>query len=246
MFGASVKTSLRVTLRFGALIALVASAGCAQSGNREAVIRCTPGDHVAVSCGCLGLGSACDGNAGIRLCDATLANGECTDAQAVTIAGQRDQCEDGCPLATTYCPASGMLAVSTFAYEDYLGETGAYACRWSARVAPVVPAHPTATFACTPGELVTASCGCEGLGRRCEGDPAMRACVPGTACNDTSSSLAYDDDECGNCPLVRATCPSTGTILIATQSFSGSSSPYRCDVGASGDRSGILRVASGI
>jgi hypothetical protein len=68
----------------------------------------------------------------------------------------------------------------------------------------------------------------------------MRACAPGTACTDSSSSLASNDDACGNCPLVRATCPTTGSIVIATASLFGTS-PYRCDLGASGEVSGNLR-----
>lgn len=235
MFGAPVKTSSALAVLCLALTA------CAQSGgSRDAVIRCTPGERVDVSCGCLGLGTACEGNAGIRLCDATLANGACTDAEAVTIAGDRDQCSEGCPLATTYCPSSGMVAVSTFAYEDFLGETGSYACRWAARSTPIAPTRPSTTFACQAGELVRASCGCMGLGRFCDGDPTMRACAPGQACTDTASSLDYNDDTCDRCPLVEATCPTAGAIVITTSPLSGGS--YRCDVGAIGQSSGPLRA----
>ena len=240
MFGALVKTWHPIAALSLALVA------CAQSGaNRSAVIRCTPGDRVDVSCGCIGLGDACDGNAGIRLCDGSFANGACSDAEAVTIAADRDQCSEGCPLATTYCPTSGMVAISTFAYPDYAGDTASYSCRWSARTTPITPTRPMTSFTCMPGEIVTASCGCEGLGRYCEGDPLMRACAPGTACTDSASSLASNDDTCDNCPLVRATCPTSGSIVIATASLFGTSSPYRCDLGASGEVSGTLR-ASGI
>lgn len=230
-------------------LSLVALVGCVQSGaNRSAVIRCTPGERVDVSCGCYGLGEACTGDPGIRLCDATLDHGACDDALASTIAGRESQCdrydndEPPCPLATTFCPASGMIAVSTFATPDYANHTAGYTCRWEARRAPLY-AGPTTTFGCIAGEVVRASCGCRGMGRPCEGNPSMRACEPGAACNDTASSLDYDDSTClDGCPLVQATCPTSGAIVIATESYS---SRFRCDVSAIGDQSGVLH-ASGL
>jgi len=206
--------------------------GCRQGANRTAVIRCTPGERVDVSCGCLSLGEACVGDPGIRLCDAALANGDCDDAQAVTSTTSSDFCNGTCPLATTFCPASGMLAISTFALPDYSGETAAYSCAWGARRTPV-HSGARAAFACMPGERIQASCGCEGLGRTCEGDPLMRACSPGMACTDGPSSLATDDDTCGRCPWLEAVCPAEGTIVIQTQAYSGGR--YRGHFGVIGD-----------
>lgn len=206
--------------------------GCRQAGTqREAVLRCTPGERVDVSCGCLELGSACDGRAGIRLCDAVLAAGACEPEHAITSADDRQLCEGSCPLATTFCPQSGMIAVRTFARPDYDGATAAYACAWGVRRSSIHAA--TATFACIPGERVQASCGCEGLGRWCEGDPVMRACAPGAACTDASSSLDVNDDTCSRCPYVDAICPAGGTIVIATAPLS-SGARYRCDFGVIG------------
>lgn len=212
---------------------LLVLGACRQGANRTAVIRCTPGERVDVSCGCLSLGQACEGDPGIRLCDATLANGECTDAQAVTATSSYDRCEGSCPLATTFCPASGMIAIATFALPDYAGDTAAYTCAWGVRRTPIQSAS-RATFACMPGERIQASCGCEGLGRTCEGDPVMMACSPGMACTDTSSSLARDDDTCGRCPWVEAVCPAEGVIVLQTAPLS-SGSRYRCDFGVVGD-----------
>ncbi|GAB4110878.1 MAG: hypothetical protein OHK0013_46830 [Sandaracinaceae bacterium] len=218
------------TLVAGSALAL---GGCRQAGtNRSAVIRCTPGERVDVSCGCLGLGSVCEGDAGIRLCDAALANGACGEAQAVTSTDGRQVCDDGCPLATTFCPASGLLAVTTFARPNVLDETGPYACAWAVRRTPTHPG-PSATFACIPGERVQASCGCEGLGRWCEGDPILRACAPGVACATREDALAQNDDTCGRCPWVEAICPASGAIVFATAPVS-SGSRYRCELGAIG------------
>lgn len=219
---------------------------CAQRGaNRDAIVRCTPGERIDVSCGCAGLGEECDGRAGIRLCDPALAHGECSEAQAVTSTTDNDLCFDGgsCPLATTYCPSSGMIAIRTFARPDYADETGPYTCRWQLRATPVFTGA-SVTFACRAGELVRASCGC-GVGRQCEGDPVMRACAVGAACTDSASRLDYNDDTCGRCPEVEATCPTDGRIVIATEPLSGGSR-YRCDVGALGAESGALRPAGGI
>jgi hypothetical protein len=205
--------------------------GCRQAGtNRSAVIRCTPGERVDVSCGCLGLGTVCDGDAGIRLCDAALANGACGPAQAVTETDDRQTCEGGCPLATTFCPSSGMLAVATFARPDFGGRTGACGCAWAVRRTPVYPESRRA-FACIPGERVQASCGCRGLGRWCEGDPILRACAPGVACATNEEALARNDDTCGRCPWVEAVCPAAGEIVFASAPLS-SGSRYRCELGA--------------
>lgn len=234
------------TLALVAVALLTSVGGCAQRGaNRDAIVRCTPGDRIDVSCGCAGLGEECDGRAGIRLCDPALARGECTEAQAVTITTNNDVCldETSCPHATTYCPSSGMIAVHTFARPNYDDTTAPYTCRWQLRATPVF-AGPNVTFACEPGELVRASCGC-GVGRRCEGDPVMRACAVGAACTDASTRLDYNDDTCGNCPEVEATCPADGRIVIATEPLSGGSR-FRCDVGALGERSGALRPAGGV
>jgi hypothetical protein len=207
--------------------------GCPQPGTqRSAVIRCTPGERVDVSCGCLGLGAACEGDAGIRLCDAALANGACEPEHAVTSAGDRHLCRDGCPLASTFCPRSGMIAIRTFARPDRDGATAAYACSWAVRRS-AIQTSPSATFACIPGERVQASCGCEGLGRRCEGDPIMRACAPGSACTDAATSLDSNDDTCVPCPYVDTFCPPAGAIVIATAAYSGGSR-YRCDFGVIG------------
>ncbi len=211
--------------------------GCRQSGaNRSAVIRCTPGERVDVSCGCLSLGTECTGRAGIRLCDAALANGACEPAHAVTSTDDRQRCSNGdppCPLATTFCPQSGLLAIATFASPDYNDETGAYTCQWAVRRSAIYSA-PRVTFACMPGEMVRASCGCDGLGRACEGDPVMRACAPGATCGASEPVLDYNDDTCGRCPSVEAFCPAAGSILIATEALGGSSSRYRCELGAVG------------
>lgn len=230
-----------------AALALLGLSACAQSGaNRRAVIRCTPGERVDVSCGCLGIGTACDGRAGIRLCDALLDQGGCEDEQAVTITTQNELCssEGSCPLATTFCPSSGLLAISTFSLPDYAGAVSTYSCQWGVRRSPVYRTAST-TFACAPGELVRASCGCQGMGRRCDGDPIMRACAPGAACTDTATSLDYNDDTCDRCPLVEATCPTSGSIVIDTAPLSGGSR-YRCDVGAFGSATGVLTATGGV
>ena len=237
-----------VRLPWTALLLVCLAAYGQRGANRGAILRCTPGERIDVSCGCAGLGEACDGRAGIRLCDAALARGECTDAQAVTVAGERDVCrlEDGtqsCPLATTYCPSSGLIAVRTFAVPSYDDRTGPYTCRWQLRSSPAF-AGPSVTFGCAPGEAVLASCGC-GAGRRCEGDPVMRACAVGSACSDQTSRLAFNDDTCGRCPAVEATCPVDGRIVIATAPLSGGAA-YRCDVGALGTESGVLRPVGGV
>jgi hypothetical protein len=136
-----------------------------------------------------------------------------------------------------------VIAVRTFARPDYDDSTGPHTCRWQMRTSPVF-AGPNVTLGCQPGELVRASCGC-GVGRQCEGDPVMRACAVGAACTDSSSRLAYNDDACGRCPAVEATCPADGRIVIATEPLSGGSR-FRCDVGALGARSGALRPAGGV
>lgn len=228
-------------------LTLVALVGCAPN-DREAVLRCTPGERVDVSCGALGLGEPCSGTPGIRLCDAALANGRCTDAEAVTIAGDAELARVGspssatgpyCPLATTFCPASGMLAVSSFTRTPRSGRAAERgSCRWGVRRSSVHPG-PILDVDCIPDETVTASCGCASLGRVCSGDPVLYACAPGVAC-DRPSALGYSDDACGYCPAVTAICPPSGSLCFALSSFLGSDSGYRCELGAWGSRSGDL------
>lgn len=235
-------------LRSLSLITLVLGAGigCNQQP-RHSIIRCTPGERVDVSCGCLGLGQPCTGRAAIRLCDAALANGACTDAEAVTVSNGTDECRvDGtstyCPRANTYCPASGMLAIHTFgATTSGSDRPSSYTCPWAVRRTSIVPG-PSTTFACQAGEVVRASCGCSGLGRTCEGDPVLRACAPESACDGSVTPLAYNDDfeGCNPCPLVQASCPANNAIVIASAPLSSGAS-YRCEVSARGSVSGELR-----
>jgi hypothetical protein len=84
---------------------------------------CAPGEdvHVACSQGCeLG---ACTGDAMLRVCDASRADGNCSYPAAIGF--DDDSCQTQCPTAAfTRCPDSGKLAVFTAPFS--IGE--AYSC----------------------------------------------------------------------------------------------------------------------
>ena len=91
-----------------------------------------------------------------------------------------------------------------------------------AALAPGCSSRNIGTTACTPGEEITIACGCEGLGE-CDGNPVLRVC-DGTLLEescDFRAALAESDDApgCGSCPLVRATCPASGSLLVVPRGF---------------------------
>lgn len=190
-----------------------ASLGCTQPSTRA--YRCTPGERIDVSCGLLDLGTMCTGAGRIRICDAALNAGACTGSESLAIAGG----SSGCPLTTTYCPASGAFSVATDGNANFQ-------CNWAARRTPV-QSSTVASFLCTPGTTVRASCGC-GMGRYCTGDPQMTACVGTTSACTRDDADSYNGDFCGNCPLVDIFCPSSGSVTFeASGSFS--SSNFQCE-----------------
>jgi len=197
---------------------VLAAVGCIQP--RTHAYRCAPGERIDVSCGELGLGEMCTGTGRIRICDAALNAGACTGSESLIIEGD----SSGCPLATTYCPASGAFSV--------LAEgNAAFQCNWQARRTPVQSAT-VASFACEPGQQVRASCGC-GMGRYCVGDPSMTACIGTTSACARDDADAWNGDHCGNCPLVEVLCPSSGSVTFEA-SGSSSTSFFQCEFQAVG------------
>jgi hypothetical protein len=198
------------------LFLALAALGCPQP--REHVYRCTPGERIDVACGQLELGS-CTGSGRIRICDGALTGaGPCTGAESLVLGGG----SFGCPLATTYCPESGAFSVATENGSSF----GEFTCNWEARRTPIQSAR-VASFACTPGVAVRASCGC-GIGRYCSGDPTMTVCLGTMASCPRDAAAMYDDDECGNCPLVEAICPTSGSVTFETTALS-SGSAFSCE-----------------
>lgn len=206
---------LKLKLTASICIALGAL-GCAQP--RGHVYRCTPGERIDVACGQLGLGS-CTGSGKIRICDGALTGAAaCTEAESLVLGGTGS----GCPIATTYCPESGAFSVATETASSYTP----FVCTWEARRTPIQSAT-VASFACTPGTTVRGTCGC-GAGRYCSGDPTMVVCLGTTASCARDDAAMYNDDYCGNCPLVEAICPSSGSVTFQSAPLS-SGSAYSCE-----------------
>ena len=205
-------TSRLLKLTVSTWLAL-AAIGCIQP--RTHAYRCTPGERIDVSCGELDLGAMCAGTGRIRICDAALGAGACTGSESLVFAGD----SFGCPLATTYCPSSGAFSVLTEGNANFR-------CDWEARRTPVQSAT-VATFSCTPGVAVRASCGC-GMGRYCVGDPSMTACLGTSGACARDDAAAYNGDTCGDCPLVEVVCPSSGSVTFQAEG-SSSTSFFQCE-----------------
>ena len=91
------------------------------------------------------------------------------------------------------------------------------------------------TVSCEPGSLVSAGCGCMGLGR-CGGDPVLLACDGAFSprqCLDRGTTIGSNDDSCGLCPYLTVTCPTSGSITFATRPYSEGNT-YTCDLGVEG------------
>ena len=93
----------------------------------------------------------------------------------------------------------------------------------------VDPNVQLATYDCIAGQPIAASCGCMQLGAPCGGDPTLTLCDGAASTCTRDSSLVYNDDSCGNCPLVQTTCPSSGRITVRAAPFSSASADYACD-----------------
>ena len=93
------------------------------------------------------------------------------------------------------------------------------------------------TYACTAGTTITL--GCTGLTTvtdaavcatrigTCAGDPMIRVCSGTTGCTyagrlittSTGGATSAEDDACGNCPLARYTCPSSGQVTVYVRPY---------------------------
>lgn len=91
-------------------------------------------------------------------------------------------------------------------------------CGWA-------PAPGFEAATCTPGEVVSLTCGCPSV--TCGGDPMLRVCE-GTAACGAFDALALVDDSCGLCPQVNFICPSSGAYNVLSSSFA--LQPFTCDV----------------
>ncbi len=90
------------------------------------------------------------------------------------------------------------------------------------------------TFTCTPGRLTTVGCNstadttntlCSPTIGACVGDPVLRVCPGSAPCTSTSALVATNgnpDDECGTCPVVQVTCPTSGQIYVLTGDYNTS------------------------
>ena len=90
-------------------------------------------------------------------------------------------------------------------------------CAWS--LAPELTGA-----ACTPGEVMRLSCGCD-----CQGDPILRVCDGSMSCSD-SVALGFDDDTCGLCSQVQFTCPDSGVFSALTGTYPSSVGPSSCQL----------------
>ncbi|MFO0652125.1 MAG: hypothetical protein U0326_38255 [Polyangiales bacterium] len=90
------------------------------------------------------------------------------------------------------------------------------------------------TFTCTPGRLTTIGCNstadttnplCSPTLGACTGDPILRVCPGSSPCTSTTALVATNgnpDDECGTCPVVQVTCPTSGQIHVLTGDYNTS------------------------
>lgn len=107
--------------------------------------------------------------------------------------------------------------------EECAGQTGPYRdCAWD-------PEPEFQGIACTPGEVLEASCGCE-----CGGDTILRVCDGTEECSATAA-LGLSDDYCGLCSQLQFTCPESGVYSVFSGSYNAGL-PYECPltVGAPG------------
>lgn len=90
------------------------------------------------------------------------------------------------------------------------------------------------TFTCTPGRITTVGCNstadttntlCSPTLGACVGDPILRVCPGSAPCASASALVATNgnaDDECGTCPVVQVTCPTSGQIYVLTGDYNTS------------------------
>ena len=204
---------------------------------------CEQGHLVEIGCGGCDLGTACQGDPMVRVCDGEMT--QCLPSMA--LANRNGGCgENDCPHTEFLCPESGLFTVWTNSNID--GD--AYGCDLAVRAGPPRIVEPCEgeergfqrtcgwdlaldNAECRPGFPYRVGCNpgmgeCH-LGVRCEGDPIMRVCDGATPCL-TGNALAEIDDACDTrCPAVEFECPLSGHFSVFTAAYR-TSNEYACEV----------------